>query len=84
MISEGRDEFAGEESGLLASPGLGQQQPGMAMEPSRASARRGGPSAQLVGVVGILAVVSAQVVAEAKSRSLVTLTGLPLASRSTS
>lgn len=84
MISEGQDEIAGEVSGLLASPGLGRQQPGVAMEPCRASARRGGPGAQLFAVVGILAVVSTQVVAEAESGSLVTLTGLPLASRSTS
>lgn len=60
------------------------EQPGVAMEPSRASAGWGGSCTQLVGVVGILAVVSAQVVAKAESGSLVTLTGLPLASRSTS
>lgn len=54
------------------------------MERSRTSAGWGGPSAQFVGVVSILAVISAQVVAKAEGSSLVTLTGLPLASRSTS
>lgn len=57
---------------------------GLAMERSRTSAGWGGPSAQFVGVVSILAVISAQVVAKAEGSSLVTLTGLPLASRSTS
>lgn len=67
----------GEESGFRASPDLRLQQSGVAMELSRAgpSAGWGGPSTQLVGVVGILALVSAQVVAKAESSSLVTLAG---------
>lgn len=48
------------------------------------SAGWGGPGAQLVGVVGILAVIRAQVVAEAECGPFVTFAGLPLASRSTS
>lgn len=55
-----------------------------AVEVSRASAGWGGPSAQLTGVMGVLAVISAQVVAKAERGPLVTFTGLPLASGSTS
>ena len=85
MISGGGGmSLLGEESGFRASLGLRLQQPGVAMEPRWASEGWGVPSTQLVGVVGILAVVSVQVVAKAESGSLVTLAGMPLASRSTS
>lgn len=47
-----------------------------------ASAGRGGPCAQLVGVVGVFAVVGAQVLAEAECSRLVTLAGLSLAGSS--
>lgn len=62
-------------------PGLGlqQQEADAGTSQDTALAGRSGSRAQLVGVMGIFAVVGAQVVAKAERSPLVTLTGLLLA-----
>ena len=55
---------------------------GLSGRQSAPLAGRGGPSAQLVGVMGVFAVVGAQVAAKAECGLLVTLAGLSLAAGS--
>lgn len=74
VLQEGN--FAEGEVWFQVSPGLGLQQSAAG---AGSGAGRGGPCAQLVGVIDIFAVEGIQVVAKAERGLLVTLAGLLLA-----